>query len=211
MRPKTITFSMDGADVDGICVAQAIAGAGAALLNGSLVSGGVATLDVARHVLVDSANAGDTTQTATITGTDRNGNTITEAIALNGTTAVAGTKNFKTVTAVSLSAAMAGNFTLGTTTSADTGWFPWDRRIGTCHIQVQHSGTVTYGADHTMTDVQSDGFLEDDADLFVDGTMTGETSTTEVTRIGDVPRASRIAITGYNASAELVITYSQPG
>lgn len=104
------------ADVDGICAAQAIAGAADALINGALASGGVATLDVPRGVQVDSSNAGDTTQTVTITGTDEYGATLVEAIALNGTTDVLGLKAFKTVTRVAVSAALAGNLTVGTTT-----------------------------------------------------------------------------------------------
>lgn len=103
------------ADVDGICAAQAIAGAANALINGALASGGAVTLDVARGLQVDSSDAGDTTQTVTITGTDVYGQAMQETIALNGTTDVLGLKAFKTVTQVAVSAVMAGNLTVGTT------------------------------------------------------------------------------------------------
>lgn len=102
-------------DADGIAQAQAVSGAGNLTINGALASGGVATLDVPRTVEIDSSNAGDTTQTATVYGTDVYGNAMTETIAFNGTTAVAGTKAFKTVTRVAVSAAMAGNANVGTT------------------------------------------------------------------------------------------------
>lgn len=104
------------ADVDGICAAQAIAGAADADIDGALASGGVATLDAryGRNVLVDSTDAGDTTQTITVTGTDCYGNTMVETIAMNGTTAVAGKKAFKTVTQIAVSAALTGNLTVGT-------------------------------------------------------------------------------------------------
>lgn len=102
-------------DADGIAQAQAVSGAGNLTINGALASGGVATLDVPRTVEIDSSNAGDTTQTATVYGTDVYGNAMTETIAFNGTTAVAGQKAFKTVTRVAISAALAGNANVGTT------------------------------------------------------------------------------------------------
>jgi hypothetical protein len=96
-----------------VCAAQAVAAAGNATINGASATGGVATFDYARTVNVDSTNAGDTTQTVTVTGTDYWGQAQTETIALNGLTAVAGQKSFKTITAVAVSALLAGNLTVG--------------------------------------------------------------------------------------------------
>jgi len=90
-------------DADGICAQQTLAGAGNALLNGALASGGTVTLDVPRNVVVDAAGAA--TAVLTITGTDVYGIPMSEAITLNGTTAVAGKKAFKTITRVAASAA----------------------------------------------------------------------------------------------------------
>lgn len=102
-------------DADGIAAAQAVAGAGNLTLNGALASGGTVTLDVPRTVEIDSSDAGDTTQTATVTGTDVYGKPMTELIAFNGTTAVAGQKAFKKITQIAISAAMTGNANAGTT------------------------------------------------------------------------------------------------
>lgn len=99
---------------NGIAQAQAVAAAGDLTLNGSLVTGGVAVLDVPRNVIIDGTDAGDTTQIATVYGTDVYGIAMSEAIAFNGTTAVAGTKAFKTVTRVAIDALMAGNAFVGT-------------------------------------------------------------------------------------------------
>jgi hypothetical protein len=96
-----------------VCAAQAVAAAGNATINGASATGGVATFDYARTVNVDSTGAGDTTQTVTVTGTDYWGQAQTETIALNGTTLVAGQKSFKTITAVAVSALLAGNLTVG--------------------------------------------------------------------------------------------------
>lgn len=103
------------ASATAVCAAQAVAAAGNATINGASASGGVATLDVARAVNVDSTDAGDTTQTVTVTGTDYWNQAQTETIALNGTTAVAGKKAFKTITQVAVSAALTGNLTVGST------------------------------------------------------------------------------------------------
>lgn len=85
-----------------------------AVPNGSLATGGVATLSVPRCVALVSSNAGDTTQVATVAGTDFYGISLTSATSLNGVTAVDSLKAFKTVTSVTLSASLAGNLTLGT-------------------------------------------------------------------------------------------------
>lgn len=88
--------------VNGICAQQTITGAANAVINGSLASGGVATLDVPRNVVIDAAGAA--TAVLTIFGTDAYGIPMSEAITLNGTTAVAGKKAFKTITRIASSA-----------------------------------------------------------------------------------------------------------
>lgn len=98
-------------DADGICAQQTLAGAGSALINGALASGGTVTLDVPRNVIVDAAGAA--TAVLTVTGTDVYGIPMSEAITLNGTTAVAGKKAFKKITSVAASAA-ATDFFVGT-------------------------------------------------------------------------------------------------
>lgn len=96
---------------NGICVQQTLAAAGNALLNGSLASSGTVTLDVPRNVIIDAAGAA--TAVLTVTGTDAYGLAMSEAITLNGTTAVAGKKAFKTITSIAASIA-ATDFFVGT-------------------------------------------------------------------------------------------------
>ena len=96
-----------------VCAAQAVAAAGNATINGASASGGVATFDVARNVSIVSSNAGDTTQTVTVTGTDYYSQTQTQTISLNGTTTVNSLKTFKTITNVAVSAALTGNLSVG--------------------------------------------------------------------------------------------------
>jgi hypothetical protein len=98
-----------------IAAAQAVAAAGNLTINGVQASGGVATFIVARAVSIVSSNAGDTTQIATVTGTDIYGLPLSEAITFNGTSTVNGKKAFQTVTRVAISALLAGNASVGTT------------------------------------------------------------------------------------------------
>ncbi|API60536.1 hypothetical protein BSL82_15635 [Tardibacter chloracetimidivorans] len=117
VKTVLINLGSPGAiDTDGVAEAQAVAGAADLTLDGDLVSDGVAVLDAryGRNVIIDSSGAGDTTQTATVYGTDYLGNTVIETIAFNGTTAVAGKKAFKTITRIAISAALAGNGFVGT-------------------------------------------------------------------------------------------------
>jgi hypothetical protein len=91
--------------------AQAVAAAGAV----TLAATAPITLDrTGRCLRFASSNAGDTTQTVTVTGTDMYGAAMTETRTLNGTTAVNGTKAFYTVTGVTASAALTGNLSVGT-------------------------------------------------------------------------------------------------
>lgn len=103
------------ASATAVCAAQAIAAAGLATINGAKAAGGVAPLGAptGRNVNVVSTNAGDTTQTVTIRGLDIYGNRVQQTLTLNGTTTVQGTKAFATVTSVTVSAALAGNLSVG--------------------------------------------------------------------------------------------------
>jgi len=77
-------------------------------------SGGVATFAAARIVTVTTAGAGDGTKVVTITGTDLDGDTITESITLPASaTTTAGTKYFKTVTAASIDTTPTGDVSIG--------------------------------------------------------------------------------------------------
>lgn len=97
-----------------VCAAQAVAGAAALLINGTLANLGVANLDVPRNLQVVSSVVGDTTQTITVTGKDIYGSVMVESVALNGTTIVPMNKAFVSITAAKSSAALAGTISIGT-------------------------------------------------------------------------------------------------
>lgn len=96
-----------------LVLAQAVAGAINLTLGGAFTSGGVGYLDTPRNVTIVSTNVGDTTQVATVYGLDQYGSALREAITFNGTTTVQGKKAFASVSRIAVSAALAGNATVG--------------------------------------------------------------------------------------------------
>jgi hypothetical protein len=95
-----------------IAASQAVAGAGYLTINGSWATGGVATVDWPRTIALASSNAGDTTQTALITGTDVWGEVMSQLVDLNGENTVATLKAFYEVTSIYISATLAGDITV---------------------------------------------------------------------------------------------------
>lgn len=129
-RNKTYTFTMAAADADGIAESQTPAAGGVQSLT---LTSSTVTLDVARHVSVTSA-ADETSRTFTVTGTDRNGITISEAITGLDTDEAKGTKNFLTVTSVTTDDDTAGAITVGTADELETAWVPANRYGGDFNI-----------------------------------------------------------------------------
>lgn len=105
----------------GLAAAQAVAGAanlvltaGTGVTASTLANGTtIYTLDVPRSVSLVSANAGDTTQTATVYGYDQYGQAMSQVVTLNGVTTVKTTKMFKSVYRIAISAVTAGNISAG--------------------------------------------------------------------------------------------------
>ena len=113
-----IEADTDALDADGICASQASgATAGTLTINGAKASGGVATLNSARQITLASAsNLAD--KTFTITGTDANGDALTESLTGPNNDTVTTSKHFLTVTEVAFTDGTSGTMTAGFNTSA---------------------------------------------------------------------------------------------
>jgi len=141
-------------NLTGLATAQAVAGAGNLTLTagtGVTQSNGRFVLDTPRCVDIVSSGAGDTTQTALVSGYDQYGQPMSELIAFNGVTRVAGQKAFKSVTSVAISAVMAGNASVGTT---DIIGLPY-RVVSRDYITFNYNATVGLLAAVTVADVTS--------------------------------------------------------
>lgn len=126
MLPRQLTKSLTAANATNILTPTTLGAAGNFTLNGTTVSGGVATLDSQRRVLLTFA-ANETGHNFTITGTNDSGAPVSEVIA--GTTAgtVVSVNDYKTVTSIAASAATTGNVSAGTnnTAAGTIGSSPW--------------------------------------------------------------------------------------
>ena len=213
-KPINLSLTMTVSDPNGVCLSQTPAAGGvqAMVIAGALASGGVATMDVARHMLVTCAGS-DAARTFTFTGTDRFGNTITEVIAGSAGTTTYGTKNFKTVTGINVDDDTAGAIIIGTADSLDSQWIVLNHHATEFNVGINCAVSsdidATYGAEQTSSDVQAEGFLEDDAGVVTHATITAKTAAFQAQHLLPV-RAIRFNVTDFVAGT-LSISLIQTG
>lgn len=154
MRPVVLGKTLQAASVNGIAQSQSLAGAGSFTLNGSAVSGGVATLDTQRRVLITSAG-NDSGISFTVFGTNQGGNAIEETVAGANAGAAATNQDFLTVTQVASSGATASTVQVGTDSVGSTPWALVDPHVTPCNLGlgVVVSGTVTYSVEYSYDDI----------------------------------------------------------
>ena len=141
-----LSSDIAAADPDGVCTTQSTSGAANLTLDGALVDTGVATLVPARNATVTSAGSSETGKTFTFTGTDANGNAVTETINGPGSSAtVSTTKVFKTITQIAVSAALTGDVTVGSGTTVSETIFAGRARIrGIYFVNSNSSGPLAF-------------------------------------------------------------------
>lgn len=121
-NPNTTILQLATASANNISTSQTPGGAGNLTITGSAASGGVATLDVARRVLISTAG-NDVARTFTVFGTDRNGNVQSEVITgIPNTTSGFTQRDFLTITRIAVDAATAGAVTAGTNGVGSSAW-----------------------------------------------------------------------------------------
>lgn len=158
--PTTITIALAAASATNICLSQTPAGAGALTLNGSAVSGGVATItsqaNTGRQVIFTPAGA-DAARTIVMAGTDAMGGTIGETVQMvNNPSTATSVGMYKTITSLTADAAFAGAITVGTNGVGATAPITIDYRqnpvcvgIGT----VLSTGSANWTVQETFTDI----------------------------------------------------------
>jgi hypothetical protein len=150
---KVTVGPLASASANNIATSQTTAGAANLNLNGSTVSGGVATLDTYRQVLITNVG-NDAALTFTVYGTTFGGVSVSETV--NGTSGstVATNTDFKTVTRVAVSGATSGSgVTVGTNGVAGSRWVRFDDFAPTqITVQANVTGTVNYSIQTTLND-----------------------------------------------------------
>ena len=208
MQPLYVAKSLTGASANSIATTQTPGGAGNLTLNGSTVSGGVATLDTQRQVLI-TGNGNDLAVTFTVYGTIQGGTAIHETVAGGNASpyTVATTQSFLTVTRIAVSAATAGAVTAGTNGVGSSPWKLTNWHISPINIglAVIVTGTVNYTVEYTYSDPTNtypdpDGFPVP----FPVTSLASKTATADSNIIIPVA-AVRLTINSGTGSAELII------
>lgn len=157
--PYAITETITGANTSTVSSTNrymainsiTISGAAAAAL--TVGTYGTATLDVARRVLITSGG-NDTGITFAITGTDPNGNVISETLTGASGAAAQSVLDYLTVTSIIPSGAVATTVTVGTSGVASSQWVYFDQyaSMAPVSIQVDGTGTVNWTVQQTLND-----------------------------------------------------------
>jgi hypothetical protein len=148
-----ITMQLAAPDDNGISASQSLGAAGNLLINGALASGGIATLDVPRRVLITSAG-NDSSLTWIVTGTGANGLSLTESLAGGNAVGVYTNHDFSTVTSIHGSAATASTVIAGTNGIASSVPIIMDTIVNpaTYGAAAVVSGTVNYSIEKSYDD-----------------------------------------------------------
>lgn len=148
---RSLSLTLATADPDNISVSQSPGSAGNLTITGDLASGGVATMDVPRRVLITSGG-NDTGTNFTIYGTGANGLSQSEVVAGTNASSAYTTHDFATVNQVAISAASAGTVQVGTNGIGSTS--PWmiDQWTNNPNIGLGTivTGTVNYTLQFSM-------------------------------------------------------------
>lgn len=148
-RVKTINLSAVAGDADGIAASQTPGGAGALTLTGT---------QPPEPIIIDiTSTLDDSARTFVVTGTDRFGEVMTETVnpGPNAGT-VQTTKQFATVTEVTVDAATAGAITVGWGGDVYSRWLPLATEFDEINIGlgVTVTGTVNFDLEYTYRNVQ---------------------------------------------------------
>lgn len=156
MRSVTQTRSLGAADPDGICLNQSTGGAANLTIDGAFASGGVATLDAQRQVELESLNNLSAVN-FTIVGTDDSGQEVRETISGPNAGVAATAENFRTVTEVSVDAAVT-DVEVGTNGVGGSQEIPMDRGPSpfNASLAIIITGTVDVTAEYTFDEVFAD-------------------------------------------------------
>lgn len=148
IKPKRWAFTPVTQAADNILTAVTPSGAGALTLDGALISGGVLPSQTLAYYLIFTTASDESAKTVTITGTDANGNAQVEtATALPNATTGASSKAFRSISSVTVSAALTGNLSIGTmntTLSALSPTMPVDVYSPYTMIACDVGGTINF-------------------------------------------------------------------
>lgn len=214
MRALNVTVGpLVAASATNIRTASTVLAGGAVVLNGTLVTGGIATLDTPRRVLL-TTTADNTGVTVVLTGTLWSGQAATETIAFTASTTYQSVLDYATLTSVVTSAALTGNLSVGTNGVASSSWVAFDIYANpTIGIQIDVSGTANYTVQTTFDDPGSsvNPVLLANMKWFsaADGNIVGAT-TSQQSGFSVMPVFARILLNSQTNPGFVTGTFVQP-
>lgn len=153
-QPNIFSQVLVAAVANGISASQSPA-AGAILLNGSLVSGGVANLGASQRRVIINSGGNDSGITFTVNGTNQAGFPISDTFAGGATATVQSNLDFKTVTSITHTGSVAGTVIIGTNGVGSSLWqiVNWNAYPPNIAVAVQLvSGAANFTVEHTYDD-----------------------------------------------------------
>ena len=214
MRPTSLDIDLSNVDADGLADNNDSSGT-SVTLDGALTSGGTfSSADgLGRIITITDASTSDQSDvTFTVTGTDSNGDSISDAITGPGSGAtVASSKYFKTVSSVTISAAQGGSETVdigtrNTTSVASSSVVPLNFRDEVpAEIAVTVTGTINYTVQETFDDILANSDASGNITWSAIGAFSSKTaSVTSKVSVGS--RAVRVLVNSYTDTAELSVS-----
>ena len=213
MRHNPTTISLAAADDDGIAAAQNPANNADVTLNGALVSGGIAVMDIARRVAITSAGD-DTAVTFTIYGTNNRGIAIQESIKGTNTGTAVSTKDYLTVTRIATAGDAVNGLKIGTNGQASTPWFPVNHRFRPFNlgftVALSSGAVLTYTIEHTEDDVQDLSLIQTgNINVFQHPDIASKSANADG-NYGYPMRAIRLTLNSYT-SGSATLNYNEAG
>ena len=172
------------------------------------------TAGSSQHVAIYSAGD-DTGDTITVTGEDRAGNSLTDAITgANAGTSTTQDQNFGRVDRLTQSGASAGAVEAGIDGKCESQWFVLNYRGNDFNVGIGVdviSGTLTYEVQHTWTNILAQTYTAGDETVFQHDTINAKTADFDG-NYANPPVATRLAITAFTSgSVTMNVTQSGSG
>lgn len=191
MRPVVKSLTSIAAATASLAALQTTAGAGNLVLAASPNFGQAMQVSLTSGGNISAVNF-------TITGTDENGNVISEVMAGPNANTVNSVNYFKTVTNVAVSAAVGTNTSVGNTASSCSSDFVWDAVNSVANVGfacvVSSGATLTYKLQHSY----DDPFVIGVRTWFDDATVTGKSANFDI-GMTTPRRATRIVLTAWTS------------
>jgi hypothetical protein len=198
MRPVSLTITSLVDDANGVAEAQTLAGAEEVSLDGVLVSNGIAVIDPAGKLTINSSGD-DSGITFAVVGT-YNGIATTETITGANAGDATSTYYYSEVISITSSGATDGDIYVGVLAANGAVSKPiqvdWRQSPYNAGLAVEITGTMTCSAQHSFADPQNDS----NPIWFTNGGISGVTSSTQGNLSFPV-RIVRLLISAYTSGS----------